>query len=425
MAERKLAMDLTFNKQEFINDLKTLIAIKSIRGNCGEETAESPLGKGINDAIEAFLSIGKRFGFKTKNLDGYCGYIEMGEGEELLGIIAHTDTVDAGDGWDYPPFECSVADDKIYGRGVIDDKGPALLALYAMKAISDANFPISKRVRLIIGGDEETGGCLCMKRYKETEELPAIAFSPDADYPAVFGEKGLLRVRIFGKEDSMPDDFKFDGGGVINVVPDEAHAFINGEELCEKGVAAHGSMPEKGENAVLKLAEKISVRFPESSFARLYSLTTAASLGIDIKDELTALSINPSVLHADNTMCELFYDIRYPITANGEEVISSIKDHTAKKGLTAEIIFHEEPLYVPTDSHLVSTLSKIYTEHTGDNTPPMAIGGGTYAKSFKNCIAFGVLFPWETETMHAPNEFWAISSIEKNFDIMADAIKSL
>ena len=418
-------MNLTFDRNSFLEDLKTLIAIKSIRGNCGEETPDAPLGEGINDAIEAFLSIGKRFGFKTKNLDGYCGYIEMGEGKELLGIIVHTDTVETGDGWSYPPLECTITDDGVYGRGVIDDKGPALLALYAMKAISDAKIPLSKRVRLIIGGDEETGGCLCMKRYKETEELPTIAFSPDADYPAVLGEKGLLRVRIFGNETSMPADFKFEGGKVINIVPDEAHAFIEGESLSEKGLAAHGSMPEKGENAILKLAEKISVRFPESAFAKLYSLTTASSLGIDIKDALTTLSINPSVLHADSTQCELFYDIRYPITANGQEVIASIKDHAVKKGLDSEIIFHEEPLYVPTDSHLVKTLSKIYTEHTGDTTPPMAIGGGTYAKSFKNCIAFGVLFPGEPETMHAPNEFWAFSSIDKNFDIMADAIKSL
>lgn len=415
-------MNLTFDRQEFLNDLKTLIAIKSIRGNCGAETREAPLGEGINDAIEAFLAIGRRFGFKTKNLDGYCGYIEMGEGEELLGIIVHTDTVETGDGWDYPALCCTVKEDGVYGRGVIDDKGPALLALYAMKAISDAKISLSKRVRLIIGGDEETGGCLCMKRYKETEELPTIAFSPDADYPAVFGEKGLLRVRIFGKETSMPEDFKFDGGKVVNIVPDEAHALINGEAFSEKGLAAHGSMPEKGENAILKLAEKISARFPQSTFSKLYSLTTAASLGIDIKDELTALSINPSVLHADSTQCELFYDIRYPITANGQEVIAAIGQHASEKGLEAQIIFHEEPLYVPTDSHLVKTLSKIYTEHTGDTTPPMAIGGGTYAKSFKNCIAFGVLFPGEPETMHAPNEFWAFNSIDKNFDIMADAI---
>lgn len=418
-------MKLTFDKQGFLNDLSTIISINSVNSNCGEISEAAPLGKGINDAIEAFLAIGKRFGFRTKNLDGYCGYIEMGEGEEMLGIIAHTDTVATGDGWTYPALECSVTDDGVYGRGVIDDKGPALLALYAMKAIADSKVPLRKRVRLIIGGDEESGGCRCMKRYKETEEAPSISFSPDADYPVVFGEKGILRAQICGDEVNIAPDFRFEGGKVVNIVPDEAHAVIDGKELSAKGKAAHGSTPQKGENAVLKLAEEISSLYPESTFARLYSLTTASSLGIDIKDEMTTLTVCPSVLNADSKKCSLTYDIRYPITANGDDVIASIKDRASQKGLTAQILFHEKPLYVPRDSHLVKTLSEIYAEHTGDNREPVAIGGGTYAKSFKNCVAFGVMFPDEPNTMHAPDEFWSHKSIALNFDIITDAIIKL
>lgn len=409
-------------KEDFLKDLNTLIKIKSVRGDCGAETSSAPLGEGINEAIEAFLSIGQRFGFKTKNLDGYCGCIEMGEGEELLGIIAHTDTVKGGDGWSYNPFECTVANNGVYGRGVIDDKGPALLALYAMKAVADSSTVLKKRVRLIIGGDEETGTSLCMKRYKETEELPSISFSPDADYPAVFAEKGLLRVRIYGNETAMPSDFSFSGGSVINIVPDKAQAVINGAHLSKEGVAAHGSMPEKGENAVLKLAEEISRDFPASTFAKLFSLTTASSLGIDVEDSVSKLTVNPSVLHADSSFCELFYDIRYPVTANGEEIISSVKEKAKEKGLCAEITLHEKPLYVPTSSHLVKTLSEIYTAYTSDFSAPKAIGGGTYAKSFKNCVAFGPTFPGEPETMHSPDEFWSFDSIRANFDIMKEAI---
>lgn len=418
-------MKLTFDKQGFLNDLSTLISINSINSNCGEISEAAPLGKGINDAIEAFLAIGKRFGFRTKNLDGYCGYIDMGEGEEMLGIIAHTDTVATGDGWTYPALGCSVTDDGVYGRGVIDDKGPALLALYAMKAIADSKVPLRKRVRLIIGGDEESGGCRCMKRYNETEEAPSISFSPDADYPVVFGEKGILRAQICGDEVNIAPDFKFEGGKVVNIVPDEAHAVIDGKELSAKGKAAHGSTPQKGENAVLKLAEQISSLYPESTFARLYSLTTASALGIDIKDEMTELTVCPSVLNADSKKCSLTYDIRYPITANGDDVIASIKDAASQKELTAQILFHEKPLYVPRDSHLVKTLSEIYAEHTGDNREPVAIGGGTYAKSFKNCVAFGVMFPDEPNTMHAPDEFWSHKSIALNFDIITDAIIKL
>lgn len=419
-------MKPTFKKQEFLEDLKTLIAIKSINGDCGNITADAPLGEGVNNAIEAFLSIGKRFGFKTKNLDGFCGYIEMGSGEEMVGIIVHTDTVATGEGWSYAPLECTVCEDGVYGRGVIDNKGPALLALYAMKAVSDLGIPLGKRVRLIIGGDEENGSWRCMARYKETEESPSIAFSPDADYPVVFGEKGLIRLKVWGEEKNISPDFTFDGGSVINIVPDEAHAYINGKELCAKGKAAHGSMPEKGENAILKLASEISAIAPQSTFAKLCSLTTAESLGIDISDEESgSLSINPSILHANAKECALSYDIRYPITANGNEVISSIMNAVSAKGLHGEIMFHENPLYVPKDSHLVRTLSSIYTQHTGDGASPVAIGGGTYAKAFKNCVAFGAMLPDEPETMHSPDEFWSFRSIQINFDIISDAIIKL
>lgn len=418
-------MDFTFNKSEFLKDLKTLTEINSINGNCGPVSQDAPLGKGINDAIEAFLEIGKRFGFRTKNLDGYCGWIEMGEGKEMLGIITHTDTVDLGDGWNYPALGCTVTDDGIYGRGVIDDKGPALLALYCMKAISDSPVTLSKRVRLIIGGDEEAGSWKCMERYKKTEELPSIAFSPDAEYPAVFGEKGLLRVEISGDEKNIAPDFSFSGGKVINVVPDEATAFIDGKEISKKGKAAHGSTPEKGDNAVVKLGKEIASLYPDSSFAKLMELTSAEALGIDIADEVTSISVNPSVLVADSKKCSLSYDIRYPITANGEEVISNIKKAAEEKGFMANIFFHETPLYVPRDSHLVKTLSEIYTSHTGDKSESVAIGGGTYAKAFKNCVAFGVMLPDDPQTMHAPDEFWSHRSIDINFDIIADAIIKL
>lgn len=414
-----------FKKTEFLEDLKRLIAINSINGACGEKTDSMPLGKGINDAIEEFLSIGKRFGFRTKNVDGYCGWIEMGEGDKMLGIIVHTDTVETGEGWSYPPLECSVTEDGVYGRGVIDNKGPALLALYCMRAISDSGIKLSKRVRLIIGGDEEAGSWKCMQAYKKTEELPSIAFSPDADYPVVFGEKGLLRVKISGIEKNIAPDFKFEGGKVINIVPDEASAFIDGKELHAKGKSAHGSMPEKGENAILKLADEISSLYPDSTFAKLCSLTTAEALGIDIADDMTKISVNPSVIYADSTKCELSYDIRYPITADGQEVIANIKKSAEEKGLTADIFFHDKPLYVPRDSHLVTTLSDIYTKHSGEALEPVAIGGGTYAKAFKNCVAFGAMLPDEPETMHAPDEFWSFRSIDINFDIISDAIKKL
>lgn len=413
------------NYDNFLQDMKKVISIKSINANCGEVTDKTPLGKGIYDAIEEFLSIGKRMGMKTKNLDGYCGWIEIGEGEKMVGIIAHVDTVETGKGWDYDPLTCTVTDDAIYGRGVIDDKGPALLSLYAMKEVLDSGKKLDKRIRLIIGGDEESGGNKCIKRYKETEEIPTISFSPDADYPVVFGEKGILRMRIFGEESAIAPDFKFEGGKIVNIVPEDACAVIDGKEISAKGKSAHGSTPHKGENAILKLAPQICEKYPESTFAKVISLATAQSLGIDIEDEMTKLTINPAIMVADAENCSLSYDIRYPLTASGEEIMANIKKAVDEKGLMVEFIKNENPLYVPRDSHLVTTLSKIYEEHTGNDSTPIAIGGGTYAKSFPNCVAFGVVLPGEKANIHGPNEVWSHNSIKVNFDIIKDAIKRL
>ena len=418
-------MEFNSIREEFLADLKKVISINSINGNNGAVTKDAPLGEGVYKALEAFLEIGRRFGFETKNLDGYAGYIECGEGEKTVGIIAHVDTVDTGDGWSYPALECTVTEEGIYGRGVADDKGPALLALYAMRDAMEKGLLKDKKVRLILGGDEESGKWECIDRYQETEKDPDISFSPDAEYPVVFGEKGLLKVKISGTETAMPEDFVFEGGKVINIVPDKAKAFLNGKELFETGKAAHGSLPELGENAIIKLGEKIASEYPESAFAKLISLASKSALGIDIKDEHGALSLNPSILRADKEKCSLSYDIRYPITADGQTVIDAIKKAAEEKGFTAEFMSHDEPLYIPLDSHLITTLAGIYTEETGDQKGAISIGGGTYAKAFPNCAAFGIVLPGDPETAHQADEFWSFKSLEVNSRIIAKAIQQL
>lgn len=416
-------MKLEFNENQFIEDLKKLICINSINGDCGAKTADAPLGEGVNDAIEGFLEIGKRFGFKTKNLDGYCGYIEFGEGEEMLGIIAHADTVATGIGWDTDPLECVLKDGNLYGRGVNDDKGPALLALYCMDAVAKSGLALKKRVRLIIGGDEESGTWDCIRRYKETEELPTVAFSPDAEYPVVFGEKGLLKIRIFSPEKNAPKDLSVTGGKIINIVPDYAKATALGNTFEAFGKPAHGSRPELGENAILKLGDELTSAGIDCMATKLIKISNKDDLNINVRDEESGeLSINPSIFYADSTFCEMKYDIRYPITLDGDEITENLTKAAEALGFSVEVMFHDKPLYVPKNSHLVKTLSEIYKEETGDETEAIAIGGGTYAKAFPNCVAFGTVFPGDDETAHAPNEYWSLESIRKNFRIISEAI---
>ena len=235
------------NEKQFLADLRGLLQIKSVNGGCGPVTDEAPLGKGVYDALEYMLALGRKFGFRTKNLDGYCGWIEMGEGSRLVGIIAHVDTVPVEeDGWLAPPFDGTVIDGRLYGRGACDDKGPAMTALYAMKAVADSGLTPGKRVRLILGGDEEAGDWRCMARYRKTEEAPDCAFTPDSEYPVTYAEKGILHVRIYRALDEGVKPLSISCPNAYNVVPAHAEAEAGGVRYEAAGKASHAMAPHLG-----------------------------------------------------------------------------------------------------------------------------------------------------------------------------------
>ena len=176
------------HKEELIQKTQELIQIPSVISH--SDNPKHPFGESIHDALEYMLKLGNRLGFRTKNIDGYCGYIEFGEGEELIGIIGHLDVVPEGEDWKYPPFSATISDNKIYGRGAIDDKGPVMSSLFAMKAVMETCH-VHKRVRLILGLNEENDW-KCIDYYKKQEESPTIGFSPDADFPCIYSEKAIL-----------------------------------------------------------------------------------------------------------------------------------------------------------------------------------------------------------------------------------------
>ncbi len=415
------------NETELLDDLKGLLKIKSVNGDCGEISEKAPLGAGIYSAIEYMLALGRKFGFKTKNVDGYCGWIEMGEGERMVGILAHLDTVSADpEGWIADPFDGTVLNGRIYGRGACDDKGPAMVALYAMKALAQSGVPLGKRVRLILGGDEEAGSWKCMERYKETEEIPACAFTPDSEYPATFAEKGILHVRIFRSLDADIRPILLDCGKMFNIVPAYARAVVDETVYEADGIAAHAMEPEKGVNALLKLCGQLREKGIEHPFIGLAGLATAEGFRIDFSDEPSGkLTINPSIAKVTDAVAELFCDIRVPVTIDVSKVVDAIAQSVAHLGFQVENTYYSSPLYVKKDSPLVSTLQRVYKECTGDDTPPNATGGGTYARAFENAVAFGALFPDEEVTFHQVNEYWSIKSIKRNYQILIHAIETL
>ena len=201
------------HKDEILNNIKELIAIPSVLVE-QPEIKDAPFGFDNVKALEYMLELGRKNGFKTYNCDNVCGHIEYGEGEEVFACLCHTDVVPAIGNWTRPPFESYIKDGKIYGRGSIDDKGPAIISFYALKALKDMNVKLNKKVRLIIGTDEESGS-RCVKHYIEKVGMPDMGISPDAEFPIIYGEKGMITLDVLynGKSDLI-----LNGGARYNIV---------------------------------------------------------------------------------------------------------------------------------------------------------------------------------------------------------------
>ena len=397
-------------KNEMVDSVCRLIKFKSV--STQTDQPNMPFGKACQDVLNDTLNLAKSLGFKTKNLDGYCGYVEFGEGKELVGILGHLDVVPAKreDGWKADPFEPVIWDNKIYGRGAIDDKGPVVASLYAMKAVLDSGVNLSKRVRLILGLNEEKGW-KCIHHYKEIgEEAPTVGFSPDADFPCIYAEKGILSVRLrhpfsIKNREILTIDCNHNA---LNVVPkycsitvkDTLTAQISKLEFT--GIAAHAAHPDLGDNAITKLVEnlnsKLDQNLTENQFtvlAKLYKLglfdiTSPRFLSSEpIEDESGILTSNVGFLGFENDVLEIGINLRVPVNTPLEKIKQSYQNlKDIFPDLEVTFSAEQAPLYVSKDSLLVKTLTKIFQEKTGINAEAIAIGGGTYARAFPNCVAF-------------------------------------
>lgn len=455
-------------KDEIIAETCNLINIPSV----SEETnnPDMPFGKYAKAALEYALNLGNKLGFRTKNIDGYCGYIEFGEGDELLGIIGHLDVVPSGDGWNTPPFEATIKDNKIYGRGAIDDKGPVVASLYAMKAIKD-NMNINCRVRLILGINEEKAW-KCIKHYKEVEESPSIGFSPDADFPCIYAEKGICTVYIkddYTKYENLPIRiYNIDcNNNAINVVPKKCDVTldidvskislsdvtnfideelknlkfditysINGTSIIlhSAGIQAHSAHPDLGKNAIspmIILLNRIFNRFKYKielfEFFKNYIKTEfdGKSLNIDFEDESGKLTLNVGDFKFYENYLQLGINLRIPINTSIDTITNLIDLKCKNYSLDTYVDGVQESLYVPKDNYLVKTLCNIFNKMTNSNSEPIAIGGGTYARAFKNCVSFGANFPGDTDMCHQANEFIDIDKLMLSCKIYAETIYEL
>ncbi|MDD7738587.1 MAG: M20 family metallopeptidase [Lachnospiraceae bacterium] len=438
--------------ENLIENLGRLVAVDS---QLGTPLEGMPFGEGPAKVLNEGLKIAEELGFRTVNLDNYCGYAEMGEGEEIVGIAGHLDIVPAGGGWTHDPFQLTREGDFVYGRGVTDDKGPVLEALYAMKLLRDSGMKLNKRVRLIMGCNEETGS-RCMEHYNKVEEKLSCGFTPDANFPCIHGEKGHMSMMAYSKNTRI---ISINGGFVSNAVCDECTAVIPAEDglkerlelafsetklsryqitedngrisIYAKGVPAHASTPTLGVNAAGVTFECLEKAGFEDDFVRFYNthIGTACDgqgVGLKFEDEYGELTFCNGIVKTQDGIISCTIDIRVPVTLREAEIRKMCEGKLEDENGRIEIKAIGDPLFFPKESPLVEALYKAYADVTGDTkNEPMVIGGGTYAKSLDNIIAFGPEKTGMDYHIHGADEFLLVSDMEEAVQIYMEAIKNL
>lgn len=440
---------------------KRLIAYPSVEQK-GEPGA--PFGKPAAEVLDCFLREAASLGFTTVNDEAYAGHAEWSGGNRLVGALVHLDVVPEGNGWtQHRAFEPVIEDGQLYGRGSVDDKGPAAATLYALAALRRVGMQPKATIRLIAGCNEESGW-RCVQHYFQRYPKPALSFSPDGVFPIVVAEKGILDVRVTlprTAEGGALHVIEAGGGTAANVVADRAWAEVSGNsqalqaaaqrlqqedfpgvtvalqqghlQLRATGVGAHAMQPHKGINAIVRLANAMATLPLGGSEAQLFTFvrdrigeqTDGSGLGIAYSDEASgALTVNLGQLWTTPEQIGFSLNIRYPVSLAATVLEERLQAALASLG--GQIYFQDNaPHAVDPNSPLVNRLAAAYEEVVGQPAERLAIGGGTYARAAGNAVAFGPIFPWRAPLDHEPEEHIAVEDLIACAKIYARALAML
>ena len=437
---------------EMLDNLSRLVKYNSVEAPAlpGKPFGETPAA-----VLKEALEIADSMGLETKNLDNYCGYAQIGEGKDIVALVAHLDIVPAGEGWDTDPFTMTRKGNTVYGRGVSDDKGGAIASLYTLKLIKESGIPLNKRIRVILGCNEETGS-LCMEHYSQVEEPVTMGFTPDGEFPCIHGEKGMLKMTAYSKNTKI---ISMNGGFVSNAVCNHCITEVSANDVnCERlkkaladtalasvdvtetdgiikidacGVAAHASTPLLGVNAAACTMQALANAGMQDDFVDYYNehigmSCDGAGYGVKLSDDYGVLTLCNGIVKTEDGVISCTVDIRVPVTYSPEQMKQLLAGRLEdEKGIT-KIDDMVAPLFYPADSPLVSALYDAYVKVTGDSeNKPKVIGGGTYAKHLPGIIAFGCEFVGTDNHIHDANERLDIDELKKQVEIYVQGVENL
>ena len=452
--DKKLNEAVAALRPQMVAALQRLVRRRSVEA---DPLPGKPFGEEVDACFAEALTLCRELGFETTDMDRYIGWCEIGTGDEMVAVLGHLDVVPEGEGWHHPPYAAEIEGGRLYGRGSIDDKGPVVASLFALKAIRDLGIPLNRRVRLLFGLNEETNDRDVLYYKAHGGEIPVLGFTPDGEYPLINGEKGILNG-TYTRTLHQTGDYiltRFEGGEASNIspayavaevkCPTEAASKIAAEKVTvtpidggirveAEGVAVHGSTPELGENAIGRLAMALA-QLPFTGETgeclafvseRLGMETHGESLGLAMRDGISGdLTMNVGVASFENEALSLTFSVRYPVTLPYELVYPRLKRGFTLGGFTETEMTHAAALYIPKDSELIRRLLGVYETETGEKAEPKCIGGGTYAKSMPNIVAFGPIFPGDEVREHKPDEYMETRRVIQNAEIIASAMKAL
>ena len=404
---------------EFLDDLKMILEKKTLKG---EADSENPFGKDMTEGLKCALEIAERYGFTTKNLDNYVGYAEYGCGEEYVGVLGHLDVVPVGEGWNSDPFIPIVKDGKIFGRGTSDDKGPIFASLYALKLMKENEIKLSEKGILTFQfhrSFKETQGDYKVEYIKGGKRSNIV---PDCCKCKISYTNSVF-LKYF-KDETIKERYKIEienGNGYLIVTA--------------AGVAAHGSTPQSGDNAIsnllLYLNEVMTFKDDFTNFLNDFNNVIAKEyngkkLGIDFQDEESGkLTLNLGIIDGNEKEVSMRFNVRYPVTIKLDDILRHIDTSLSGTEFQFKMGHHNAPLHFPKDHDLVKSLKKAYEEATGEEAKLLAMGGGTYAKLMPNTVAFGPLFEDDENLAHEVNEYIKLETLKKCVEIYGRAIYEL
>lgn len=435
-----------------VDDIAQLCAIPSF-AEPDRAAPGAPFGPGPQAALSEALAIAGRLGFATACDEGYIGTADLrGSSDAQLGIIGHVDVVPAGEGWHFQPYDVSLKDGWLVGRGVVDDKGPSVVALHAMRCLADAlaraGEPLPYSVRFIVGANEETG-MADVAHYRRNNDDPLFLFTPDAEFPVSYGEKGVFQAQLKSAPLGAANIIAIEGGMAVNAVPGQAMARVRTDDgslpstdqvkvtweesgiarLEATGRAAHASDPSQGSNAIAHLVTYLLDHDLPSADERafleldqqLLDCTDGSGLGLAASDDdFGALTAVGSTIKLHDGCLVQGIDVRFPTTTTAASLKLALAARLSPVGSSVETLHTMAPYLVEPDTAPIQALLSAYDAATGSHAEPFTMAGATYARQFSAAAGFGPEMPaaerpdW-AGIMHGPDEAVSADQLKMAF----------